>query len=207
MKLSDEQLRLAYAASQRRSSADRLACPAPEALLAVVERSGHESVRLETLDHAMGCDRCRRELDLIRAGGVAAGLPKPRTWLRSPSVGLMALAASLLAVAGVRLFMTNGDAESGPRLRGGAGIVTHPTAAAPGGMRLAWRPAAGAMSYRLEVLQAGRAVLDTTMRDTSFVVSDSLARGSADVVWTVSAILDDGTTVSSLPAQLRSPSR
>ena len=208
MTLNDEQLRLAYASSsQRRAPADRVACPAPEALLAVVERTGHESVRLETLDHAMMCDRCRRDLDLIRASAGAAGVPRPRTWFRSPSVGLMALAASLLAVAGVRLYMTTADAESGPRLRGGAGIVTHPVARAAGGVRLAWRPPTGAMSYRLEVLQAGRAVLDTTMRDTSFVVSDSLVGGSAEVSWTVSAILDDGTTVSSLPSPLRSPSR
>jgi hypothetical protein len=113
----------------------------------------------------------------------------------------------LLAVAGVRLYMTNGDAESGPRLRGGAGIVTHLASPATGGVRLAWRPANGATSYRLEVLQAGRALLDTTVRDTSFVVSDSLVSGSAEVLWTVSAILDDGTTVSSLPSPLRSPSR
>lgn len=207
MKLNDEQLRLAYVSSSRRAPADRVACPAPEALLAVAERSGNESVRLETLDHAMACDRCRRELELIRTSAVAAGLPKPRTWFRSPSIGLTALAASLLAVAGVRLYMTSGDAESGPRLRGGAGIVTHANTPASGGVRVAWRPATGAMSYRLEVLQAGRAVLDTTMRDTSFVVSDSLVSGSPEVLWTVSAILDDGTIVSSLPSPLRSPSR
>ena len=207
MKLNDEQLRLAYASSSQRRAPDRLACPAPEALLAVVERSGHEAVRLETLDHAMACDRCRQELDLLRASAVAAGLPKPRTWVRSPSIGLMALAASLLAIAGVRLYMASGDAESGPRLRGGAGIVTHANSPAPDGVRLAWRPATGAMSYRLEVLKAGQAVLDTTTRDTSFVVSDSLASGSTEVLWTVSALLDDGTTVSSLPLPLRPPSR
>ncbi len=207
MKLNDERLRLAYASVQRGAPADRMGCPAPEALLAVVQRTGHESVRLETLDHAMACDRCRRELDLVRASGAAAGLPNPRAWFRSPSIGLMALAATLLAIAGVRLYTTAGDAESGPRLRGGAGIVTHANSPAPGGVRVAWRPATGAMSYRLEVLQGGRAVLDTTTRDTSFVVSSLLVSGSPEVLWTVSAILDDGTTVSSLPSPLRSPGR
>ncbi len=209
MKLTDERLRLAYAEAQRSGSpGTRASCPAPEALLALVERTGSEADRLFTLDHVMSCDRCRRELDLVRAGAVAAGMPKPRVWFRSPSIGLVAMAALLLLVAGVRLYMVAGDAESGPVLRGGGGMVTHPvTLTASGDVRLAWAPVTGATSYRLEVLTGGQAVLDTTLRDTSFVVADSLARGRPDVVWSVSSMLDDGTTVSSSPARLNPPRR
>jgi hypothetical protein len=209
MKLTDERLRLAYAEAQRTGArADRASCPAPEALLAVAERTGSEADRLRTLDHVMACASCRRELELVRASVVAAGAPKPRVWFRSPSIAIVAMAATLLVVAGVRLYMVSGDAESGPRLRGGPGLVTHPLAStAAGDTRFAWRPATGATSYRLEVLDAGRAVVDTTIRDTTFVVADSLVRGRGDVVWTVSTMLDDGTTVTSPPARVNLPRR
>ncbi|MDF2770914.1 MAG: hypothetical protein K0S86_407 [Geminicoccaceae bacterium] len=209
MKLTDERLRLAYAEMQRSGfREDRAACPAPEALLALAERTGNEADRMRTLDHVMACDRCRRELELVRASVVAAGVPKPRVWFRSPSIGLVAMAALLLLAAGVRLYMVAGDAESGPLLRGGAGMVTHPvTVTTSGDVRLAWAPVAGATSYRLEVLAAGRAVLDTTLRDTSFVVADSLTRGRPEVVWSVASMLDDGTTVNSSPARLNLPRR
>jgi hypothetical protein len=119
----------------------------------------------------------------------------------------MALAATLLVVAGVRLYMTTADMESGPRLRGGAGLAAYPVQWSDGNARLAWKPAAGAASYRLELLDAGRAVLDTTIRDTSFVVPSSLASASPSIVWTVSAMLDDGSTVASQPIPLTQPRR
>ena len=76
------------------------------------------------------------------------------------------------------------------------------------GAGLAWHPATSAASYRLEVIDdAGRALIDTTLRDTSFLVADSIVRGRTGVVWTVSAILDDGTSISSLPAGLNPPRR
>ena len=205
MNLTDERLRLAYSdALRERTRSERVTCVTPETLLALVERTGSEAARLDALDHVMTCASCRRELDLVRASLAAAGTARPRSWLRSPSFGLMALAALLLVAAGVRLYVVSGDIESGPRLRGGSGIAIHPVAWTRGvGAGLAWHPANGAASYRLEVIDdTGRAVIDTTLRDTSFVVADSLVRGRAGVVWTVSAILDDGTTVSSLPAAL-----
>ncbi|HEX6052980.1 MAG TPA: hypothetical protein VFZ21_27120 [Gemmatimonadaceae bacterium] len=204
MKLTDERLRLAYAEAQRSESREtRASCPAPDALLALVERTGSEADRLLTLDHVMSCVRCRRELDLVRAGAAAAGMPKPRAWFRSPSIGIVAMAALLLFAAGVRLYMVAGDAESGPVFRGGAGLVTHPvTTTASGDLRLAWTPVPNATSYRLEVLAAGQAVIDTTLRDTSFVVAGALTRGRPDVVWSVAAMLDDGTTANSIPARL-----
>jgi hypothetical protein len=210
MKLTDERLRLAYADAQRGGArAGRSSCPSPEALLALAERKGSEADRLQLLDHVMACDQCRRELELVRASVVAAGgAPKRRVWFRSPSIGLVAMAAALLLVAGVRLYMVAGDAESGPRLRGGAGLLTHPvTRTATGDARVAWAPAVGAVSYRLEVLDGARAVVDTTIRDTSFVVTDSLIRGATDVLWTVTATLDDGTTTNSLPVRLSLPRR
>src|SRR5215204_3683760 len=121
MHSNDEQLRLAYGASLA-SGRVRRSHVTPEALLALAERSGSEASRLEALDHVMACDACRRELDLVRASIAAAGVPRQRTWFRSPSIGLMAIAATLLTVAGVRLFMasSSGDVDAGPTLRGGS---------------------------------------------------------------------------------------
>ena len=209
MQSNDERLRLAYGAALEARDEGTRSHPTPEALVAVAERSGTEAVRLEVLDHVMSCGTCRHELDLIRASLAAAGMPRQRTWFRSPSIGLMAIAAMLLIVAGVKLFFASGDLESGPRLRGGSAVATYPTRwLSSGGATLAWRPAVDAASYRLEVTdETGTAVVDSTMRDTSFVLSDSQARGRRALSWTVTATLGDGSSLSSLPIRLVPPAR
>lgn len=209
MRLNDERLRLAYAANDNLQRAARGSHPEPEALLAVAERSGSEAVRLDVLDHVMACATCRHELDLIRASAAAAGMPRQATWFRSPSIGLMALAAMLLIVAGVKLYMASGDAEAGPRLRGTSAVSTYPVRWIPSvGVGLAWRPTTDAASYRLELVdEAGNAVVDSTIRDTVFVVADSLLRNRRGVSWSVTATLGDGSTLTSLPVRLVPPAR
>ena len=210
MQQNDERLRLAYGAALDARDEGSRSHPEPEALLAVAERSGSEAVRLEVLDHVMSCNACRRELDLVRASVDATGVSRQRTWFRSPSIGLMALAAMLLIVAGVRLFMASTDIETGPpRLRGGSAVTTYPVRWLPtGDAGLSWRPANDAASYRLEVTdETGTAVVDSTMRDTSFVLPDSIARNRRGLSWAVSATLGDGSTVSSLPIRLVPPAR
>lgn len=211
MSSNDERLRTAYgAALEHRGLGNRGSHPEPEALVALAERKGSEAVRLAMLDHVMSCEACRRDFDLVRASLVAAGVPRQRTWLRSPSIGLMAIAAMLLTVAGVRLFMaSSGDVESGPVLRGGSSLGTLPVRWIPSvGAGLAWRPAAGAESYRLEVVdQSGVAVVDSTMRDTTFLVPDALVRDRRELTWSVTATLGDGSSVTSLPVRLVPPAR
>jgi hypothetical protein len=210
MESNDDRLRLAYTESLTTRRLPATSHPEPETLVAVAERSGTEAVRLEVLDHVMACAACRQELDLIRASLAAAGMPRQRTWFRSPSVGLMALAATLLVVAGVELFTTSGtDVDVGPRLRGGSSTATHPVQwRSSGDATLAWRPVADAASYRLEVIdETGAAVVDSTMRDTSFVLADSLVRNRRGLSWSVTTTLGDGSTVSSLPSRLVPPTR
>jgi len=210
MQLNDERLRLAYGSLlEGRTDGSRRSHPEPEALVALAERSGSEAVRLEVLDHVMTCDACRRELDLVRASLSAAGLPRQRRWFRSPSIGIMAIAASLLIVAGVRLFSTSGDIETGSRLRGGSAVSTYPVRWLPtGAAGLSWRPTADAVGYRLEVIDAaGAALVDSTVRDTTFVLADSLAKAPRTLSWTVTATLGDGSAVSSLPVRLVPPAR
>jgi hypothetical protein len=208
MQSNDDRLRLAYNASLE-SRARTGSHPEPEALAAVAERSGSEAARLEVLDHVMACDTCRRELDLIRASLTAAGMPTQRSWFRSPSIGLMAIAATLLLVAGVRLFMVSTDVESGPRLRGSAAVSTYPARWLPSGdAGIAWRPVNDAASYRLEVIdEAGSAVVDSTTRDTSFVLSESLVRNRRGLSWSVTATLGDGSSLPSQPVRLVPPAR
>lgn len=210
MSSNDEQLRLAYGTLlAERGAAARGSHPEPEALLAVVERSGSESVRLEILDHVMACDACRRELDLLRASVAATGVPRQRSWFRSPSAGLVALAATLLVAASVRMYVASKDVEAGPRLRGGGAVATYAARWTPAtGAVLSWRPLTGAANYRLELVdEAGVAVVDTMMRDTSLVVADSLLLGKRGLVWSVTATLNDGGVVSSSPLRLEPPRR
>ena len=157
----------------------------------------------------MACASCRREFDLVRASLTAAGIPRQRTWFRSPSVGMMAIAATLLIVAGIRLYTVSPDPESGPRLRGGSDVATYPVRWLPTvGAGIAWRPTPGAESYRLEVVdETGSAVVDSTMRDTTFVLADSLVRNRRGLTWSVTATLGDGSTVTSLPSRLVPPAR
>jgi len=208
MQSNDERLRLAYNASlEARARSD--SHPQPEALLAVAERSGTEAARLDVLDHVMSCRTCRHELDLIRASLTAAGMPKRRTWFRSPSIGLMAVAAALVLAAGVRLFMASTDVESGPILRGAAAVSTYPAQWVPTGhATLAWRPVNDAANYRVEVIdEAGAAVVDSTTRDTSFVLAESLVRNRRGLSWSVTATLGDGSTLPSQPVRLVPPAR
>ena len=215
MSTNDERLRLAYRASlearggSARDARVRGSHPAPEALVALVERTGSEAQRLEVLDHVRACDTCRSELDLVRASLVAAGTPRKATWFRSPSIGLVALAATLLVVAGVRLFVASPDPEAGPRLRGGSGVVAHDVRWIPNvGAGLVWSPTQGAESYRVEVVdESGAAVVDSTMRDTTLMVADSLVRNRRGITWSVTATLGDGSTITSLPTRLVPPTR
>jgi hypothetical protein len=121
----------------------------------------------------------------------------------------MAIAASLLIVAGVSLLSTSRDVETAPRLRGGTAVSTYPVRWLPAGAAaIAWRPTPDAVAYRLEVIdEAGGALVDSTMRDTSFVLVDSLAKNQRGLSWTVTATLGDGSTVSSLPVRLVRPAR
>jgi hypothetical protein len=71
--MTDEQLRSAYrqAVLDQERPADpvgpgRRECPDLEALLAVVQQEGPEEQRIATLDHALACAACRRELEVLR---------------------------------------------------------------------------------------------------------------------------------------------
>lgn len=187
-----ELYREALAARDARPGA---ACPEPEALQAVVERLGTEEERLATLDHAMACLSCSRELELLRALRAAApSARRPRVaspWLVAASA-IVAVAAGTIAL---RSLSAPAKVMRGPPA-GGVVLVSPPVKAS----LLTWHAVPRAVSYVVEVMDVQGAVLaaDTTA-DTSFALPAALrARPEPNEQWWVRARLSDGT-------ELRSP--
>ena len=187
-----ELYREALAARDARPGA---ACPEPEALQALVERQGTEEERLATLDHALSCRSCSRELELLRA--LRAGAPsirRPRVaspWLVAASA-IVAVAAATIAL---RSMSAPTNVMRGPSA-GGVMLVPPPMHASV----LTWHAVPRAVSYVVEVMDAQGAVLaaDTTA-DTSFALPAGLrTRPEPNEQWWVRARLSDG-------AELRSP--
>lgn len=172
--LTDERLRELYArATAARRSADRAACPSPEALLALVRREGAEQGRLETLDHAMSCADCRGDLELLRAiesgrRRDAGDAVRSIRWRRPLGIGLAGLAAASIAMfALVARRGSEGDVTRDVREDAIRVVVpaddeftSHPT--------FLWHSVPGARGYTLEVLtpdgtvRASRQTSDTT---------------------------------------------
>jgi hypothetical protein len=203
-----------------RDGGARERCVSPEAMLALVRREGPEEARLATLDHAMSCDACRRELDVLRAielAGEQSGVAPERAHARSsPSwrrVVPLAIAASLLVAVGL-----------GVRDRGrgrpvddvSRGASDGPALVAPAAGDLAtsapivfvWHSEPGASRYVLEVLAGGRVVVSETTADTTLALGD-VSRLTADsaYVWWVRAVGDGGAQRGSEVRALRLRSR
>jgi len=206
--MTDERLQRIYADGlARRAPADRAVCPAPEALLALVEREGPEATRLDTLDHVMGCGACRDEFELLRAvAGAGRGDARP-AWRRW--AGWAALAAAITVVAGVGLVARWGDRAEPDPLRGVSGgalvLVTPPDGdRLPADRTLRWRAEPGAVRYTIEILDAGDlAVYAIATPDTVITVPDSVVFGRGDYRWWVRARKADGSEAASPLRRLR----
>jgi hypothetical protein len=179
--VNDDQLREIYGSLMTgRAGRGPSACPAPEAVLALVRREGSEQARLATLDHVMSCADCRSELDLLRsievAGAEAAAARPNRRWIAP-----LALAASVLLAVVVGRYALPGLSERDTVRSGPEGRVTllAPPAEATSGSPLlfAWHPLAEASRYRLEVMNgSGEVVLEAETADTALIL-----RGAADL--------------------------
>jgi hypothetical protein len=174
---------------EARRDMPRAACLAPEQILALVEREGTADSRLATLDHVSSCPDCQREFELLRA--LRKSTPAERRW----NVSSMALAASvLIAVAagayGVRALAHRGDVVRGPDGRG-----VHLIAPAPSARTLQWNRVPGALSYTVEVLTPGGALVTSgETSDTAFALPDSVTlRTPGHALWWVRAHMSDGT--------------
>lgn len=209
----DAALRDAYRElTAARAPSDRSACPAPEALLAVVEKQGDDASRLATLDHVMRCAACRRDFDLLRAaaasaneagGDEASGLHVVRgsagATRRLPWRSL-AVAAGLVVAVGVGM-LTWRPGTQPPLLRGDAHTVVllSPEGQADGSALLRWRTVPGAAAYRVEVFAPnGRTVVADTVSDSTFVLPAAASAGNAEPLrWMVTALHGDGYEIRS----------
>src|SRR5687768_16428906 len=125
--MNDEALRAAYArAMTEPRSADRAGCPAPDALIALVQRTGPEDMRLATLDHTMSCAACQADFELLRAIDAAdrRETATSRRTLRWHRPLMLALAASVVLAIGIgpgRDWLADRQPDT---LRGDASAVT-----------------------------------------------------------------------------------
>jgi len=201
--MSDNRLRTAYAELLARREAGREGCPASEEIDALAFRRGPEATRLVTLDHVMTCPGCRREFDLLRALA-HAGRPVSRI-----GPGIYALAATLALTTGALLIWRAASDRAPDPLRGTADSIVLLTPTDGASLAeppvLAWRPFAGAVSYRVEVLDRTDSVVargsgpDTLLR----LPADALAPADSTYRWRVVADLRTGGSVSSGVRRLR----
>jgi hypothetical protein len=202
-----------------RAPDDRFTCPAPDALLGVVERQGDEAARLATLDHVMGCTACHRDFDLLRTAAASAKEAEasevpdlhvvrggPGTARRFPLRSL-AVAAGLVVAVGVGM-LTWRPGTRQPLLRGDEHTVVllSPEPRTDGSALLRWRLVPGATAYRVEVfLPDGRTVVADTVRDSTFMLPAASGSTSGEPLrWMVTALHGDGHEVRS-PAERVTP--
>ena len=175
---------------------DGEACPSPEALRAVAERTAGERERLTLMEHVAGCADCRTELALL--GQVVATRPAARRSL-VPVRWLAAAAVVALALLGGRALATRGRVA--PVMRGDEPEVmlvapTGSVQAVPAPL-FVWRPVELATRYEVEVLGPdARPVGGAAVRDTVMMSPDGLAVG-VRYRWRVTALRADGSRIES----------
>ncbi len=188
--MTDQRLRDLYSrAIESRRLSDQ--CPPSEALLALVQREGAETRRLETLDHVMACAGCRSELALLHAvekAGRTSGEQKETTRapLKHPALPryiALALAASLVLAIGLGPARRLWQGETTQLARGPAPltlVAPIPGAVAEIPVTFVWRPVPQARDYTVEVLTlAGSLSFTGRTSDTVLVASsgDTLVPG------------------------------
>jgi hypothetical protein len=197
--MTDQRLRDLYSLGiEARGPSDQ--CPPSEALLALVQREGTETRRLETLDHVMACAGCRSELALLHAVKKTGGTPgerkeatRPR--LKHPALPryiALALAASLVLAIGLGPARRLWQGESAGLTRGAAPelalLAPIPGAIAEIPVTFVWRPLRGARDYTVEVLTlSGTLSFAGRTADTMLVASSVDALVPGEYQWWVRA--------------------
>lgn len=179
--MTDAELRDIY--TRALTSRARTTCPSPEAIDALVAKSGSEESRLATLDHVMACNACRQEFELLRAIQAAAAADagaRPR-W-RAPWL----VAAAVVVAAGV-ITVTRLNRPNPVR---GAGATADIALVGLVGHVLVWRSIPGAVRYDVETVDSsGATVFHAATADTSIALPST----PGGVNWWVRATLRDGS--------------
>ena len=212
--MMDENLRAAYGPLVRRGGPHGAACPSVEALVAAVRREGPEEQRLATVNQALRCPACRRELELLRSVERAADEAdradaRPVLRFRRPRIATLALAAMLLIAVGVgvgRRPWDRGAADDVVRAPAGGVVLLAPAdgAALTPPPTLAWRAVPGARRYVVEVVTEGGAVaLRAPTTDTVLAASATSGIVPGEYRWAVRAQLTGGVELRSDARRLR----
>lgn len=211
--MSDESLRELYArALATRDATERSACPAPEAMLALIRREGSEEQRLALLDHVMACSACAREFELLRAieqaGAKAVRADEGRVvgrirWRRWAPLAAAAVLVVFALGPGRDLWRPRPDVVRGGgetlALIGPAEAVTN-----AGPITFSWHSLPRAERYTVEVLTTGgQPVVARTTPDTTVTVTLPSNPNVGDYTWWVVAIAGDGSETRSATRALR----
>jgi hypothetical protein len=149
--------------------------------------------------HLADCPDCRHDL-------VAARSLRPRRRFSSRRVaGALAAAAAVLLAAVTLVDRSGSNVARAPAMRGASRDAARIAAYEPSGVvrgrsvRFTWARVPTALTYRLTVSRPdGASVWTRSGVDTSALMPDSLvASGGQRYVWTVDALLSDGTERSS----------
>ena len=214
--MTDERLRALYAQALRaRAATAGGEHPPLEAIEALARREGDEETRLATLDHVMSCAACRGELDLLRtveqagarSGGAAtASRPGRRSWFMPAALAATVLLAVAIGIGRGALPGGNGEdvMRDGPEA-GAVALVAPGTEASAGAPLLfAWRPVAGAVNYRLELLDAGGEVAFAAETADTALLAEAAARlAPGEYQWWVRAAGADASAPRSALRPLR----
>jgi len=190
--MTDAELRAAYAqAIAARASDARVACPAAEALQALVERTAPEAVRLATLDHTMQCAPCTTEFELLRA--FREGRPTPRIAL--PLRWLAAAAIAGLVLTSTLVWRRSADDDRFTRDAAESLVMHSPSGpVAPGAARtLIWGSAPDASRYLVELMSGDSVLYAAEVRDTVLALPDTVATSAGiEYGWWVRIRYPDG---------------
>lgn len=201
--MNDDRLRALHAELlQARAGAGREACVTPEAIEALVERTGDEPDRLATLDHVMSCPHCSREFELLRSVDRAG----PQSIRGARGRRPLAIAASIAVLITATVFwQTSGDDT--PAFRGDAESITlvAPLGAvdAAASLQLVWNRVPDAVRYDVEVLDtAGSPIWSLLTADTTAFVEEDAGLAVGQIYrWWVRATLADSRSVRSAMAE------
>ncbi|TFG45450.1 MAG: hypothetical protein E4H41_05015 [Gemmatimonadales bacterium] len=188
-----DQLRRHYQAGLAVRSAAKPAVTV-EQLEALASHRLSETEAMALLDRVMADDGLRREYELLRSVHEAGRVPSPaRRWMP------LALAASLLLAVSatylVQRVWLGGEGE----MRGPSAQVALVSPAdqsvLPLPVTLAWRPVAGAVRYRVELLDGiGEPTLSEETTDTTFVVPFGGVASGMPYRWWVEVIFPSSST-------------
>lgn len=190
--MTDAELRAAYGeAMSARSTNERVACPSPDAIQRLVERTAPEAERLTTLDHVMQCVPCRTEFELLRALREAMPAARPSRVL---SPWLAAAAAVALVITSTLVWQAVDSPDPVMRAGGEAVSLVEPVGAVAAGeaRTLVWNAVPEATRYAVEVFAGDSVRYAAEVRDTTLTLPDSVLLGPGEHGWWVRARYADG---------------